>query len=139
MKELKQYRTCVANVNYHIIFCVKYRRKALNMDVSAFLKKTILEIAEDKGFAIKAMEIGDNDHVHLFISAHPKYSIGQIVKWIKGISGIKLFKKFSDLRHSLWRGQLWSHSYYVETIGSTSEENIKRYIENQNIPHSSRR
>lgn len=85
------------------------------------------------------MEIGESDHIDLFISAHPKYSIGQIIKWIKGISGIKLFKKFSDLRHSLWGGQLWSNTYYVETIGSTNEENIKRYIENQNIPHSFRR
>ena len=139
MKELKQYRTCVANVNYHIIFCVKYRRKALNTEVSDFLKETILDISKDKDFVIKAMEIGENDHIHLFVSAHPKHSIGQIVKWIKGISGIKLFKRFPELRYILWKGQLWSHSYYVETIGSTSEENIKRYVEKQNTPHSSRR
>lgn len=139
MKELKQYRTCVANVNYHIIFCVNHRQKILDGKVESFLKETILDIAQDKNFTIKAMEIGENDHIDLFISTHPKYSIGQIVKWIKGISGIKLFKKFPDLRDSLWKGQLWSNSYYVETIGSTSEENIKRYIENQNIPHSSPR
>lgn len=139
MKDLKQYRTCVANVNYHIIFCVKYRHKVLDGAIADFLEKIILDIATEKDFTIKAMEISKSDHIHLFVSAHPKHSIGQIVKWIKGISGIKLFKKFPDLRHSLWRGQLWSHSYYVETIGSISEENIKRYIENQNIPHSSRR
>ena len=139
MKDLIKYRTCVANVNYHIIFCVKYRHKVLNDTIADFLKKTILDIATEKDFTIKAMEIGESDHIHLFDSAHPKHSIGQIVKWIKGISGIKLFKKFPDLRHSLWREQLWSHSYYVETIGSTSEKNIKRNIENQNIPHSSRR
>lgn len=139
MKNLIKYRTCIANVNYHIVFCVKHRRKILDGEVESFLKETILDIAQDKDFTIKAMEIGENDHIDLFVSAHPKHSIGQIVKWIKGISGIKLFKKFSDLRHLLWRGQLWSNSYYVETIGSTSEENTKRYIENQNVPHSSRR
>jgi transposase len=139
MKDLLKYRTCVANVNYHIVFSVKYRYKVLDGAVADFLKKTISDIATEKDFIIKAMEIGESDHIHLFISAHPKHSIGQIVKWIKGISGIKLFKKFPDLRHSLWRGQLWSHSYYVETIGSISEENIKRYIENQNAPHLSRR
>ena len=131
MKDLIKYRTCVANVNYHIIFCVKYRHKVLDGAVADFLKKIILDIATEKDFTIKAMEIGERDHVNLFISAHPKLSIGQIVKWTKGISGIKLFKKFPELRHSLWRGQLWSHSYYVETIGSTSEENIRKYIENQ--------
>lgn len=139
MKDLIKYRTCAANVNYHIVFCVKHRRKILDGEIESFLKDTILDIAKDKNFEIKAMEIGESDHIDLFISAHPKLSIGQIVKWIKGISGIKLFKKFPDLRYSLWRGQLWSNSYYVETIGSTSEEDIKKYIENQNIPYSSRR
>lgn len=131
MKDLIKYRTCVANVNYHIIFCVKYRHKILDGAVADFLKKTIFDIAKDKDFTIKTMEIGESNHIQLFVSAHPKHSIGQIVKWIKGISGIKLFKKFPDLRHSLWRGQLWSNSYYVETIGSTSEENTRKYIGNQ--------
>lgn len=131
MKDLIKYRTCVANVNYHIVFCVKYRRKILGGEISIFLKDTILDIAKDKNFKIKAMEIGQSDHVHLFVSAHPKYSIGQIVKWIKGISGIKLFKKFPDLTKKLWKGKLWSNTYYVETIGSTCEENIRKYIENQ--------
>lgn len=131
MKDLIKYRTCVANVKYHIVFCVKYRRKILDGEISIFLKDTILDIAKDKNFKIKAMEIGQSDHVHLFVSAHPKYSIGQIVKWIKGISGIKLFKKFPDLTKKLWKGKLWSNTYYVETIGSTCEENIKKYIENQ--------
>ena len=138
MKDLIKYRTCVTSINYHIIFCVKYRYKVLDGAIADFFKKIILDIAKDKDFTIKTMEIKESDHIDLFISAHPKHSIGQIVKWIKGISGIKLFKKFPDLRHSLWRGQLWSNSYYVETIGSTNEENTKRYIENQNIPHSSR-
>ena len=131
MKDLIKYRTCIANVNYHIVFCVNHRRKILNGEISIFLKETILNIAKEKNLTIKAMEIEESDHINLFISAHPKFSIGQIVKWIKGISGIKLFKKFPDLRHSLWKGQLWSNSYYVETIGSTSEENIRKYIENQ--------
>lgn len=131
MKELVKYRTCIANVNYHVVFCIKCRRKVLNVEISSYLKETIYAIAKDKGFYIKAMEIGNQDHVHLFITAHPKHSIGQIVKWVKGISGIKLFKRFPELSNSLWKGKLWSNTYYVETIGSTSEENVKRYIENQ--------
>ena len=131
MKDLIKYRTCVANIKYHIVFCVKHRQKILDGEIESFLKETILDIAKDKNFKIKAMEIGQNDHVHLFISAHPKYSIGQIVKWIKGISGIKLFKRFPDLTKKLWKGKLWSNTYYAETIGSTSEENVRKYIENQ--------
>ena len=43
----------------------------------------------------------------------------------------KLFERFPEIRNQLWKGELWNHSYYVETVGSVSEENIRRYIEHQ--------
>ena len=49
----------------------------------------------------------------------------------KGITGRKLFERFLEIRNQLWKGELWNHSYYVETIGSVSEENIRRYMEYQ--------
>ncbi|MZT02632.1 IS200/IS605 family transposase [Blautia wexlerae] len=55
----------------------------------------------------------------------------QTVKYLKGISGRKLFERFPEIRNQLWKGELWNHSYYVETVGSVSEENIRRYIEHQ--------
>lgn len=131
--EARHYRTCVANVNYHLVFVVKYRRKVLDDDLGTKLKTTLNDIATDKGFTIKAMEIGEQDHIHLFITAHPKYSIGQIVKWLKGISGRVLLHRNKGLAEKLYRGHLWSNTYYVETIGSTSEDNIRRHIENQNF------
>lgn len=131
MSELKHYRTCVANVNYHLIFVVKYRKKVLDDVLSKELRDILNEIALDKGFVIKTLEVGEQDHIHLFVTAHPKYSISQIVKWLKGISGRILLYRNKDLAKKLYRGHLWSSSYYVETIGSTSEENIKKYIERQ--------
>ena len=53
------------------------------------------------------------------------------VKYLKGISGRKLFECFPEIRNQLWKGELWNYSYYVETVGSVSEENIRRYIEHQ--------
>jgi putative transposase len=53
------------------------------------------------------------------------------VKHLKGTSGLRMFRQFPELKKSLWNGELWNGSYFVETIGSTSEENIKRYIERQ--------
>ena len=53
------------------------------------------------------------------------------VKYLKGISGRKLFEYFPEIRNQLWKGELWNHSYYVEMVGSVSEENIRRYIEHQ--------
>ena len=128
---LTHYRTCVCNINYHVVWSVKYRRKVLTRDVEAFMKEVALQIADDKGLTVHLFECGDCDHVHCFISAPPKLSVTTIVKYLKGITGRKLFEKFPDLRDKLWRGELWNHSYYVETIGSVSEENIRRYIEHQ--------
>lgn len=76
-------------------------------------------------------ESGERDHVHCFVSAPPKLSISYIVKMLKGITGRKLFEQFPGIRQKLWKGELWNHSYYVETVGSVSEETIRRYIEKQ--------
>ncbi|WP_420314638.1 transposase [Blautia wexlerae] len=95
MKEnLIHYRTCVCNINYHMVWSVKYRRKILNAEVEAYLQELVQEIAEDKGFTVQ-------------------------------------FERFPEIRNQLWKGELWNHSYYVETVGSVSEENIRRYIEHQ--------
>lgn len=130
-QKLIHYRTCVCNINYHVVWSVKYRRKILSPAVEAFLKETVQQIATDKGFQVVLFECGEGDHVHCFITAPPKLSITTIVKYLKGITGRKLFEQFPEIKQKLWKGQLWNHSYYVETIGSVSEENIKRYIEHQ--------
>ena len=124
-------RTCVYNINYHIVWCVKYRRKVLSQKISERLYELCHEIAKAKGFTIVNIKAGENDHVHCFMSAPPKISITQIVKYLKGISGNRLLEEFPELRKSLWKGHLWNGSYFVETIGSTSEDNIRRYIERQ--------
>ena len=124
-------RTCVYNINYHIVWCVKYRKKVLSSPVEEYLKQVLPEIAAENGFTITQAEFGEMDHIHCFVSAPPKLSVTFIVKHLKGTSAIRLFRQFPELRDSLRHGQLWNGSYYVETIGSTSEENIKRYIAHQ--------
>lgn len=132
MKEnLVHSRTCVYNINYHVVWSVKYRRKVLSPEIEAFLKDLVQEIASDKGFVVHLFEVGEWDRCHCFVSAPPKLSITDIMKYLKGITGRKLFQEYPELRDNLWKGELWNHSYYVETIGSVSEENIKRYIEKQ--------
>lgn len=124
-------RTCVYNINYHIVWCVKYRRKVLSADISNRLIELLKAVGDEKGFSVVECKVGENDHVHCFVSAPPKISVTQIVKYLKGISGNQLFREYPQLRKSLWKGQLWNGSYFCETIGSTSEENILRYIERQ--------
>lgn len=124
-------RTCIYNINYHIVWCVKYRRKVLSADISNRLIELLKAVGNEKGFSVVECKVGENDHVHCFVSAPPKISVTQIVKYLKGISGNQLFREYPQLRKSLWKGQLWNGSYFCETIGSTSEENILRYIERQ--------
>lgn len=132
MKEnLVHYRTCVCNINYHMVWSVKYRKKIITPEIEEFLRKTAIQIGEDKGFTVQLFEAGERDHIHCFITAPPKLSITNIAKYLKGITGRKLFEEYPELRNKLWNGELWNHSYYVETIGSISEENIKKYIEKQ--------
>ena len=123
-------RTCVYNINYHVVWSVKYRHSVLTGCIEERLKEILYEIAQDKDFIIQAMEVMP-DHVHLFVSAHPKISPSYIVKMSKGISGRLLLMEFSQLKKSLWKGHLWNSSFYIETVGSTSEEAIKKYIDNQ--------
>jgi putative transposase len=124
-------RTCVYNVNYHIVWSVKYRRKVLTQEIEKYLKDLFNEIARDKGFEIIMMEVGEQDHIHVFASAHPKIAPSYIVKMLKGISGRKLFLQFPEIKQKLWKGRLWNRSYYIETVGSISEESIKKYIAKQ--------
>ena len=132
MKEnLINYRTCVCNINYHMVWSVKYRRKILTAEIEEYLKQLVQEIASEKGFTVHLFECGECDHIHCFVSAPPKLSVTTIVKYLKGISGRKLYEKFPEIRSKLWKGELWNHSYYVETVGSVSEDAIRKYIENQ--------
>jgi len=128
---LKHARTCVYNVNYHIVWSTKYRRKVLTDEIAEYLKILLKEIATDKEFEVILAEVGENDHVHVFVSAHPKISPSYIVKMFKGISGRKLFLEYPEIKEKLWKGRLWNSSFYLETVGSISEEAIKKYIENQ--------
>ena len=125
------YRTSICNINYHMVWSVKYRQKILTSEIEEYLKQIVQEIATEKGFQVQLFECGECDHVHCFVSAPPKLSVTTIVKYLKGITGRKLFEKFPHLRNSLRKGVLWNHSYYCETIGSVSEENIRKYIERQ--------
>lgn len=130
-ENIKHARTCVYNVNYHIVWSVKYRRSVLSAEIEAYLKELFQEIAQEKEFEVVMMEVGEKDHIHVFASAHPKIAPSYIVKMLKGISARKLFLKFPNLKKRLWGGHLWNSSFFIETIGSISEQAIKKYIDNQ--------
>jgi len=130
MKSLIHDRTVVYNIGYHIVWSVKYRRNILKNRIAESLRKILVEICMDKGFILKELEIMP-DHLHIFVSAKPKFSATYIYKMLKGISSRKLFLKHPGIRNKLWGKHLWNPSTYVETIGHISEEAVVKYIENQ--------
>ena len=125
-------QTCVYNINYHIVWTVKYRRKVLTADIEAELQNLLTAIGEQKGFTVVQCEVGEQDHVHLFVSAPTTITPCQAVKYLKGISGRLLLKNHPEITDKLWKGSLWNDSYFLETIGSVGEDAVKRYIERQN-------
>ena len=77
---------------YHLIWRTKYRKKVLQGQIESDLKKILYEVADEYGFTISHMEIGLDDHIHLLVSAPPKLSVTNIVRWLKGVSARKLFQ-----------------------------------------------
>lgn len=126
-------RTSVYNLNYHIIWGTKYRNKVLKGHVEVVLKQCLQDIASKYGFSIAHLEIGKDDHIHLLVSAPPKLSVTNIVRWLKGISAWTLFRECPELTN-YWKHKdrhLWSPSYYVESIGTVNEQAVAKYIDDQ--------
>lgn len=128
-------RTSVYNLNYHIIWCTKYRRKVLKNGIDSDLKTILKEIADEHGYRISHMEVGLDDHIHLFVSAPPKISVSSIVKQLKGTSSLRLFAMHPELKSQYWKRKgersLWSPSYFAESIGSVNEQAVAKYIDDQ--------
>jgi len=122
--------SCVYNINYHLVFCPKYRKSVIIGEVKEFLEECIETIADARGFKILEKQIMPN-HIHLFISTPPQYSPTAIVKVLRGVTSLRLFNKFPELKEKLWKGKFWSPSYYVGTAGHVSAETIERYIQEQ--------
>lgn len=118
------------NINYHIVWCSKYRKQILVGKIKEFLQEQLETIAETKEYRLLEARVMP-DHVHLFIEANPFDAPTNIVKIFKGVTGLRIFKKFPELRIQLWRGVLWSPSYYIGTAGHVSAEIIERYIRAQ--------
>lgn len=121
-------KTCVYNLGYHLIWCTKYRRKVLSPNIELRLKELIHKKAEEIEVEIVEMETM-SDHIHIFVKSKPTYSPHFIVQQFKGYSSRILREEFAELRSRL--PSLWTRSYFCESVGCISADNIIRYIENQ--------
>lgn len=128
--EIIKGRGYVYSLQYHLVWCVKYRHKILIGYIEKRLKEMLIQISIDNEFEIVEMET-DEDHIHLLISCKPQHYIPNMVKALKGNSARFLFKEYPALKSKLWNGHLWNPSYFVSTVGDTNEETIKAYIQTQ--------
>ena len=120
--------TTVSLINYHFVFCPRYRRKIfLRNDVEVRFKELVSEICEDLNINMIALEC-DKDHTQMFLNALPTLSPADIMAKIKGVTSKKLREEFPHLQHL---PSLWTRSYFVSTAGNVSSETIKRYVEQQ--------
>jgi putative transposase len=118
------------NINYHIVWCPKYRREILFGDQAEFLNLVLHNVAKENDWEILELKVMP-DHIHLFLSAPPKFAPTDIIQRLKGRSSREMFLQFPLLKTVLRKGKLWSPSYYVGTAGHVSEETIRRYIQEQ--------
>ncbi|MBM7556627.1 IS200/IS605 family transposase [Halanaerobacter jeridensis] len=123
---------CKYLVQYHLVWCPKFRFEVINGNIKKSLKNIFADICNKYQYGILELEVMP-DHIHIFLSAKPTVAPTDIVRTLKSISAIKLFKEYPKLKKFYARcGSLWSKGYFVSTIGNVSSQTIKRYIQNQN-------
>lgn len=117
---------CTCICQYHLVWTPKFRSNILSDTyIKNELKRIFKLICKWKGFKILAWHLGD-EHIHIYLTIFPKYSIAYAVSIIKGKSSAwikKKTKKFPD-------GSIWARGYFISTIG-LNHMAVKKYIENQ--------
>lgn len=127
-REFKSNNNVVFSCKYHVVFCPKYRRKVLENGVDERLKAVIQQVADETRSEVLELEVMP-DHVHLLCEVDPQFGIHKFVKRVKGRSSRLLRQEFPHLKSRL--PTLWTHSYFVSTVGGAPLAMIKQYIENQ--------
>ena len=114
---------------YHIVFTPKYRRKIIYNQYRESLKEILKNLCKYKGIEIIEGHMMP-DHVHLLLSIPPKYSVSQIMGYLKGKSALMMFDKHANLKYKFGNRHFWAEGYYVSTVG-LNEATIKKYIQEQ--------
>lgn len=121
-------QTTVSLINYHFVFCPRYRRKVFNIKgVEDRFKTLVKDKCKEMEIEIIAIEC-DKDHTHMFLNCPPTLSPSDIMKNIKGYTSKILREEFIEMSKM---PSLWTRSYFVSTAGNVCSETIKKYVENQ--------
>ena len=114
---------------YHIVFIPKYRKKVIFGQVKKYLGEVFHRLAEQRECRIEEGHLMP-DHVHMMISIPPKYSVAQVVGYIKGKSAIHIAREFAGRKRNYVGQHFWARGYFVSTVGR-DEAVIREYIRDQ--------
>ena len=117
------------NCKYHIVFAPKYRRQEIYGKIRVEIGKILRLLCQRKDIEIIEAECC-KDHIHMLVRIPPKYSVSQIVRYLKGKSSLMIFDKFANLKYKYGNRHFWCRGYYVDTVGKNTKK-IKEYIRTQ--------
>ena len=126
MNRLSKLAHVVWDCKYHVVWCPKYRFRILKGDIAKSVRGIIRQLCEWRKIEILAGNV-QTDHVHMVISFPPKYSVAEVIGFLKGKSAIKVFDRHLDLKKRYWGRHFWAKGYCVSTVG-LDEEQIKKYV-----------
>lgn len=117
------------NCKYHIVFAPKYRRQVIYGQIRKDIGTILRKLCDQKGIEIIEAELCP-DHVHMLISIPPKYSVAQIMGYLKGKSALMIFDRHANMKYKYGNRHFWCRGYYVDTVGRNRKA-IEEYIRNQ--------
>ena len=114
---------------YHVVFAPKYRRLEIYGAIKADIGKMLRQLCQQKGVEIIEAEACP-DHIHMLLSIPPKYSVSQIMGYLKGKSSLMIFDRHANLKYKYGNRHFWARGYYVDTVGRNKKQ-VQEYIRMQ--------
>ena len=117
------------NCKYHIVFAPKYRRQVIYGKIKKDIGIMLRKLCEYKQVEILEAE-ACKDHIHMLVSIPPKYSVSQIMGYLKGKSSLMIYEKYANMKYKYGNRHFWCRGYYVDTVGRNKRA-IEQYIRSQ--------
>ena len=117
------------NCKYHLVFAPKFRRQIIYREIKADVGSILRELCERKGVEIIEAQCCP-DHIHMLVRIPPKYSVSEIMGYLKGKSSLMIFDRHANLKYKYGNGHFWCRGYYVDTAGK-DDKKIQEYIQKQ--------
>jgi putative transposase len=129
MKDISSLSHTRWECKYHIVFIPKYRRKALYYELRQYLGDIFRGLAAQRECQVEEGHLMP-DHVHMLLSIPPKYSVSQVVGFMKGKSAISIARTYMGRRRNFSGQSFWARGYYASTVGH-DEAVVREYIRHQ--------